>query len=371
MKSDSTIKFIGLDVHSKTISVAIADEGLKGEVRHYGTIENTFEAIDKVIKSLTATGIELRFIYEAGPCGFALYRYLSGNGFTCIVTSPAMIPRPKNVRIKNDRRDALTLARLYRAGELTGIYVPEPEDEAIRDLGRARDDARMAERKAKQRLNSFLIRNNLIYPGKTKWNRTYFNWLGSVGMKYPAQKVALQEYIEAVNECTGRVARLREQIGLAVEEWRMAPMVKALQALRGVSLICATITVAELGDLSRFQNPKELMAYLGLVPSEHSSGESIRRGSITKTGNGHARRVLVEGAWTYKHHARVTYPLIKRQRELPKSICQISWKAQLRLCARYRKMVARKKPNNVVVIAIARELAAFMWAIAQEVRAAA
>jgi len=237
MERDSTTKFVGLDVHSKTISVAIADDGRKGEVRHYGTIENTFEAIDKVIKSLTATGIELRFIYEAGPCGFALYRYLSGNGFTCIVTSPAMIPRPKNVRIKNDRRDALTLARLYRAGELTGIYVPEPEDEAIRDLGRARDDARMAERKAKQRLNSFLIRNNLIYPGKTKWNRTYFNWLGSVGMKYPAQKVALQEYIEAVNECTGRVARLREQIRLAVEEWRMAPMVKALQALRGVSAL--------------------------------------------------------------------------------------------------------------------------------------
>jgi transposase len=343
-------------------------------VRHYGTIKNTFDAIDKIIKSLTATGVELKFIYEAGPCGFALYRYLSGNGFKCVVTSPAMISKRK---IKNDRRDALTLARLYRAGELTGIYVPEPEDEAIRDLGRARDDARMAERKAKQRLNSFLLRNNLIYSGKTKWNRTYFNWLGSVGMKYPAQKVALQEYIEAVNECTGRVVRLSEQIGLAVKEWRMAPipMVKALQALRGVSLICATITVAELGDLSRFQNPKELMAYLGLVPSEHSSGETIRRGGITKTGNGHARRVLVEGlvegAWTYKHHARVTLPLIKRQRELPKSICDISWKAQLRLCARYRKMIARKKPNTVVVIAIARELAAFMWAIAQEVRTAA
>jgi transposase len=328
MRRDSTTKFIGLDVHSKTISVAIADEGREGEVRHYGTIENTFEAIDKVIKLLTKTGVELRFIYEAGPCGFVLYRYLTGNGFTCIVTSPAMIPRRKSVRIKNDRRDALTLARLYRAGELTGIYVPEPEDEAVRDLARARDDARVAERKAKQRLNSFLLRNNLIYPGKTKWNRTYFNWLGLVGMKYPAQKVALQEYIEAANECTGRVARLSEQIRLAVEEWRMAPMVKALQALRGVSLICATVTVAELGDLS-------------LVPSEHSSGETIRRGGITKTGNGHARRVLVEGAWTYKHHARITSPLIKRQRELPRSIIQISWKAQLRLCARYRKMVAR------------------------------
>ena len=311
MKKDSTTKFIGLDVHSKTISVAIADEGREGEVRHYGTIENTFEAIDKVIKKLTATGVKLKFIYEAGPCGFALYRYLTGNGFKCIITAPGLIPKRSGVRIKNDRRDALTLARLYRAGELSGIYVPEPEDEAVRDLGRARDDARVAERKAKQRLNSFLLRHNLIYPGKTKWNRTYFNWLGSVGMKYPAQKVALQEYIEAANECTGRVARLTEQIRMTVEEWRMAPIVKALQALRGVSLICATVTVAELGDLSRFQNPKELMAYLGLVPSEHSSGETIRRGGITKTGNGHARRVLVEGAWTYKHHARVTPPLDK------------------------------------------------------------
>ena len=208
MQRHSTTKFIGLDVHSKTISVAIADEDRNGEVRHYGTIDNTTEALDKVIKSLTTRGVELRFIYEAGPCGFALYRYLTGNGFKCTVTAPAMIPKRKSVRIKNDRRDALTLARLYRAGELTGIYVPEPEDEAIRDLGRARDDARMAERKAKQRLNSFLLRNNLIYAGKTKWNRTYFNWLGSVGMKYPAQKVAFQEYIDAVHECTGRVKRL-------------------------------------------------------------------------------------------------------------------------------------------------------------------
>jgi len=371
MGRDSTKKFIGLDVHSKTISVAIADEGRKGEVRHYGTIENTTEAIDKVIKSLTATGAELKFIYEAGPCGYALYRYLTGNGFQCLVTAPALIPKRKSVRIKNDRRDALTLARLYRAGELTGIYVPEPEDEAIRDLTRAREDARLAERRAKQRVISFLLRHNFIYPGKTLWTKTYFVWLGKVRLKHPAQKIALQEYIEAVHECTGRLARLSEQISLTVEEWRMAPIVKAIQALRGVSLITAAVTVAELGDLSRFQKPKELMAYLGLVPSEHSSGESIRRGSITKTGNSHVRRVLVESAWTYKHHARITGHLLKRQRELPRRICEISWKAQLRLCRRYRRMMAKKKPNKVVVIAIAREIAAFMWAIAQEVEVVA
>jgi len=371
MGKDSTIKFIGLDVHSKTISVAVADEGRKGEVRHYGTIENTTEGIEKVIKSLTSTGVELRFVYEAGPCGFALYRYLTGNGFKCIVTSPAMIPKRKSVRIKNDRRDALTLARLYRAGELTGIYVPDPEDEAVRDLTRARNDARIAERKAKQRVISFLLRHNFVYPGKKPWTKTYFIWLGKVSLKHPAQKIALQEYIDAVHEGTDRVARLSEQISLAVEEWRMAPTVKALQSLRGVSLITAAITVAELGDISRFQHPKELMAYLGLVPSEHSSGESIKRGHITKTGNSHVRRVLVESAWTYKHHARITSYLIKRQRDLPKSICQISWKAQLRLCARYRRMMARKKPMQVVVVAIAREIAAFIWAIAQETKATA
>ena len=371
MGKDSTTKFIGLDVHSKTISVAIADEGRKGEIRHYGTIENTTEAIEKVIKSLTPTGAELRFIYEAGPCGFVLYRYLTGNGFKCVVTSPAMIPKRKSVRIKNDRRDALTLARLYRAGELAGIYVPDPEDEAIRDLTRAREDARLAERRAKQRVISFLLRHNFIYPGKKPWTKTYFVWLGKVGLQHPAQKIALQEYIEAVNECSERLSRLSEQIGFAVEEWRMAPTVKAIQALRGVSLITAAVTIAELGDLTRFTKPKELMAYLGLVPSEHSSGESVRRGHITKTGNSHVRRVLVESAWTYKHHARITGHLIKRQRDLPKSICQISWKAQLRLCARYRRMMAKKKPNKVVVIAIAREIAAFIWAIAQEARATA
>jgi len=249
--------------------------------------------------------------------------------------------------------------------------VPDPEDEAIRDLTRARNDARLAERKAKQRVISFLLRHNFVYPGKKSWTKTYFIWLSKVSLKHPAHKIALQENIDAVHECTGRVKRLSEQISLAVEEWRMAPMVKALQSLRGVSLITATITVAELGDISRFQHPKELMAYLGLVPSEHSSGESIKRGHITKTGNSHARRVLVESAWTYKHHARVTLPLIKRHRDLPKNICQISGKAQLRLCARYRRMMARKKPMQVVVIAIARELAAFMWAIAQEVEAVA
>jgi transposase len=371
MQRKTTTKFIGLDVHKNTISVAIAGEGRKGEVRSYGTIENTAEAVGKVVNNLMAPGTKLRFIYEAGPCGFALYRYLAGNGIHCIVTAPAMIPKRSNDRIKNDRRDALTLARLYRSGELTAIYVPDPEDEAVRDLTRARNDARIAERKAKQRLNSFLLRNDFIFTGKKKWTKTHYNWLAKLKMKYPAQKVAFQEYIDAIHECSQRVSRLTEQIHQTAEEWRMAPVVKAVQSLRGVSELTAVTTIAEIGNLCRFQNPKELMAYLGLVPSEHSSGKSIKRGGITKTGNSHARKALVESAWTYRHPARLTVRLLKRQEGLPQNIRQIAWKAQLRLCGRYRRMMAKRKPLQVVVVAIARELIAFMWAIVREVEAAA
>ena len=212
MPRKTTTKFIGLDVHKDTITVAIANEGRKSEVRLYGTIANTTETIGKVITNLMTPGTELRFVYEAGPCGFALYRYLAGNGFRCIVTAPAMIPKKSNDRIKNDQRDALTIARLYRSGELTAIYVPDPEDEAVRDLTRACNDARTAERKAKQRLNGFLLRDDFIFTGKKKWTKTHYNWLAKLKMKYPAQKVAFQEYIDAIHEGSQRVLRLTEQI---------------------------------------------------------------------------------------------------------------------------------------------------------------
>ena len=361
-------KFIGLDVHKNSITIAIADGGRDGQVRLYGTIENTVDAMGKVIRKLLATSTDLRFVYEAGPCGFGLYRYFTGNELSCIVAAPSLIPRKGGVRIKNDTRDAITLARLHRAGELSAIYVPEPEDEAVRDLTRAREDARIAERKAKQRLSSFLLRNDFAYTGgKKKWTKLYFNWLSDLKMKHRVQQVAFQEYLEAIHECSSRIARINEQISQVATEWRWSPTVKALQALRGVSLLSAVTTIAELGDLTRFQNPKELMAYLGLVPSEHSSGESIRRGGITKTGNSHARRICVESAWAYQYPARLTRFLLKRQEGLPADIRQIAWKAQLRLCTRFKKLRARKKPIQVVVVAIARELVAFMWAIAQQV----
>ncbi len=371
MGKDHRIKFIGLDVHQHSITLAIADNGPEGEVRLFGTIKNTVEALDKIIRKLVSTGAELRFVYEAGPCGFVLYRHLNGNGFSCIVAAPSMIPRKAGVRIKNDNRDAISLARLMRAGELTAIYVPDLEDEAVRDLTRARGDARIAERKAKQRLNSFLLRNDFIYPNKTKWIKSHFNWLADLKMKHPIQQIAFQEYLDAVHECSERIARINLQIQQVATEWRWAPTVRALQALRGVAFVTAVITVAEIGDFSRFQNPKELMAFLGLVPSEHSSGDKTRRGGITKTGNSHVRRICVESAWAYRYPARITSLLLKRQKDLPRDIRQIAWKAQLRLCTRFRRLRARGKPIQVVVVAIARELVAFMWAIARQLPAIA
>lgn len=363
-----TIKYVGLDTHKNSIVIAIADDERDGEVRNYGTIPNKIEAVEKFIRKQISQNIELRCVYEAGPTGFGLCRFLRGNGIDCIVVAPSQIPKKDGDRIKTDRRDACNLARLHRAGELQEIYIPTREDEAMRDLIRSRDDARHASRKAKQQLLSFLLRHGKIYSGKTNWSKPHFNWLAEIKMAHPAQQIAYQEYIRAVHETVNRINRLDKEISNLSKEWKQAPLVKAIQSLRGVAELTAVTIVAELGKLERFSNPKELMAYLGLVPSVHSTGSSTRRGGITKTGNGFVRRVLVEASWTYRLPARVTKHLLKRNKELPLAIQDISWKAQLRLCNRFRMLRAKGKPTQVVTTAIARELIAFVWAISKEFR---
>lgn len=361
------VKYVGLDVHKKTIVIAIAEAGKRGEVRAYGTIENSISALDRFCRRQVSDGSHLHFVYEAGPCGYVIYRHLVSKDFRCMVAAPSLIPRKAGERIKTDRRDAVNLARLFRAGELTAVYVPDAEDEAMRDLTRAREDARIAARKAKQRLNSFLLRNGKVFSGCSKWSKAHWNWLADLSMPHRAQQIVLAEYIETVKECERRVDRLTEQIRQMVPQWRFAPVVEALQALRGVSLIVAVTTLAELGDLSRFDSPDKLMGFLGLVPGQYSSGETVKKKGITKTGNTHVRKVLVEAAWAYRLAARISRVLRDRQRNVTDTVRQTSWKAQLRLCARFRQMAGRRKLRQIIVVAIARELSAFIWEIANQV----
>jgi transposase len=359
-------KFAGLDVHKSDISVGIAKAG-RGEADFYGTIENAPHVYLKLAKKLSKGGEEVLFCYEAGPCGYEVYRQLTKAGYDCVVIAPSLIPKKAGDRVKTDRRDAVNLARLMRAGELTPIWVPDTEQEAMRDLSRAREDMKALERKSRQRLGGFLLRHGKVYPGRSKWTKTYFRWLEGLRFETAAQQIVLQEYIDMVKHTQERVAAMEEEMRKALEGWTLKPIIEGLMALRGINLVAAMTIIAELGDLSRFASPGQLMSHLGVVPSEHSSGERRKRGGITKTGNSHVRRVLVEAAWCYRLPARKTAHLRRKAEKTSKAVQEIAWKAQKRLCSRYWYLINKGKLPVKSCTAVARELVGFVWAIVCEV----
>src|SRR6266511_3622960 len=365
--SQSSTLFIGMDVHKDSIAVAYVAQDHGAEVTYLGTIGTRQGDIDQLIRKMPSKAKHLIFVYEAGPCGYWLYRYFMKKGYGCWVVAPSLLPKKPGDRVKTDRRDALQLARLARSGDLTAVYVPTMEDEAIRDLTRAREEAISDLKDAKFRLKAFLLRHDIRYVVRANWGPAHLRWLSEVVCPTPAQQIVFQEYVRAVHEHTERLQRLEQELHEHVKSWRLQPVVEALEGLRGVQFTVAVTMVAELGDLTRFENPRQVMKYLGLIPSEYSSGERRRQGSITKAGNTHARRALVEGAWAYRYPAKVSRHLQLRLEKQPKAIQDISWKAQVRLCKRYRRLIARGKHANQVVVAIARELVGFMWAIAQQV----
>lgn len=357
-------KYIGLDVHKERIAVSVADSG-NGEVRYLGEICNTREAIEKLLKQLRKGDASLSFCYEAGPCGYHIYRQLTELGWDCQVIAPSLIPKKPGDKVKTDRRDSMMLARLHRAGELTKVWVPDQEQEALRDLTRAREDLKHLQRQAKQRLLAFLLRYNHSYDGKSRWTQLHYRWLETIQFSQPVQNIVFQEYLDTIKTLTQRVASLDAQLAISTRDSLLWPMIQGLMALRGVCLLTATTIMVEIGELKRFTSAPQLMAYLGLVPSEHSSGNTVRRGHITKTGNSHVRRVLVEAAWTYRFAARKTKHLELRAKHAPQAVQDISWKAQKRLCGRYQALTARGKLKVQTCTAVARELVGFIWAVGQ------
>lgn len=361
---------IGLDVHNDSIAVSIAPSD-STEVRRYGILGGTHDDVLKLAKKLQAAhpGATLKFCYEAGPRGYPLCRFLRAQGHQCLIVSPSRVPRAPGDRVKTDRRDADQLARLLRAGELTGIHVPEPEDEAMRDFLRTRHQIVRAQHRARQQLKMFLLRHNIRYAGTTSWTPKHLRYLGTIKMPFASQQFALQELIATITEAAARLQRFEAQLEREAAGWRWEPVVRALMSLRGVRLLNAAILVAELGDLTRFTRPAELMSYLGLVPGERTTGADRQQGGITKMGNGHARRALVEAAHQYRVGPRLSRQLQARQEGLPRGVTDTAWEAQRRLHHRYKQLstVGRKKAP-VIITALARELSGFVWAIARQVR---
>jgi transposase len=360
---DNDIKFfVGLDVHQDTIAVGVA-EADRAPARLVANMAHDTSKLIKMLKRYGDPG-EVQVVYEAGPTGYGLQRELTRRGYECQVIAPSLIPKRAGDRVKTDRRDCLRLAELSRAGELRAIWIPDPADEAIRDLARAREDAVNARTQARHQLKSFLLRHEVRYPRRTSWSKGYYRWLSTLNFVGSGTQTAFTEYWQAITAADERVKRLTTALEQSIAGWRFEAVVLALKALRGIDAISAIGVVAEIGDISRFAHPRQLMAYLGLTPSEHSSGDRVRRGSITKTGNAHARRLLTEAAWSYRFKPRIGYQAQRRAEDLLQAIRDLAWKAQLRLSGRFARLRARGVQVNKVCVAVARELAGFIWAIA-------
>lgn len=361
-------KFVGFDVHKETIAIAVADRGASAP-RSVGVIRNDLDELRKALRRLGSPA-QLRVCYEAGACGYVVYRFLERLKIDCVIVAPSLIPRKPGDRIKTDRRDALALARLLRSGDLTATWVPDREHEALRDMVRAREDAVEDRMRARHRLSKFLLRLGISAPaGIRAWSTRYRQWLDNLRFDNATQQLVFTEYRHSLEELDGRIVRFEKELEPLAQRSPHAQTIAGLQAMRGIKLITAATIISEIGDVGRFQTPRQLMAYAGLIPSEYSSGGRVRRGGITKCGNGHLRRVLVEAAWHARHLPAISAGLRQRQKETHPQVCTIAWSAQQRLHKRYRHLCARGKRPQQVVVAVARELLGFVWAVGQVIHA--
>jgi transposase len=357
--------YIGLDVHKDSIVIAIAEPGRNGEIRIFGTITNDLQALEKAINRIRKAhpGAILEIAYEAGPCGFGIARRLKQLKISCLVAAPSLIPKQPGSPFKTDKRDARGLARLLRAGELTGVYIPESTDEAIRDLCRARTDAVDDHRRCRHRLKGFLLRHGFRYQGKANWSQPHMRYLRELVLPHPAMKTILEEYLQGIDAAHNRIERIEASMITLLETWRLKAAVQALMAFRGFQLVASMITVSELGDIHRFEHPRQLMTYLGLVPTESSSGPHQRLGNISRCGNSHQRWLLTECAEHYAIPPKISKELSRRQEGQPQAVRDLSWKAQNRLHTRFVRLLARRLQRNKAKIAVARELCGFVWAL--------